>query len=238
MRTTAQYVALIAPEHQGAPKFVATVTIMADVLARFQVFLASLPQAFDVDTAIGVQLDAVGVRVGISRRIPVPVPNPWFSLDDPTRGLDRGVWKGPYDTGTTVDQLDDDTFRRLIYAKILANDWDGTVSGEEAIYAAYFIDPATHVFVADATISASSFTVADMRMTIGVAGKIPSTVDLAIMAQGLIGAKPEGVTVDYEVTSSNGASVFGLDADNAYVGGLDHGAWGVSPAYALAHLPS
>ena len=265
MRTTDQYLALISPEHQSSPKFVATVAIMADVMARFQVFLASMPAAFDVDTAIGVQLDAVGVRIGRSRRIPVPLPNPWFSLDDPLRGLDRGIWKGPYDTGTVIDLLDDDTFRRLIYAKILANDWNGTIAGEQAIYDAYFIDPATLVFVSDATISApppnyfslddplrgldnstwapvgyefSGSGAADMVMNVGVSGKIPSVVDLAILQQGLIGAKPEGVTVNLLVTSKNNAPVFGLDADNEYIGGLDHGAWGVSPTYLLNNLPS
>ena len=265
MRDTPGYLAKIAPEHQGAPKFVATVALTVDVLARLQVFLASIPDAFDLDLAIGVQLDAVGLRVGITRRVPVPLPDPWFSLDDPLRGLDRGVWKGPYDTGSVLDLLDDDTFRRLIRAKILANRWDGTIAGEQAIFDAYFIDPATQVFVSDATISApppnyfslddpargldnsvwapvgyslAGSGAADMRMNVGVSGKIPSVVDLAIMAQGLIGAKPAGVTVNYLVTSKNNAPVFGLDADNEYIGGLDHGAWGVAPAYLLAKLPA
>jgi len=266
VRTAEQYVGLIAQEHADKPRFVATVALTVDVLARLQTFIASIPAAFDLDYAIGVQLDAVGLRIGRSRLVPYPLQGLYFSLDAPLLGLDRGVWKGPYDTGLGIYRLDDDTFRRLLRAKILTNTWNGTTAGEQAIYNAFFIDPATLVFVDDSTISGlpenyfslddtmrgldqgalapgdtalvSISTPADMVMTVGIAGKIPSIEDIAILAQGLIGAKPEGVTVQYAITSTNGAPVFGLDADDPYIGGFDHGAWGVSPAYMLAYLPS
>lgn len=264
MRGTLDYLSLIAPEHSDKPKFTATVALTVDVLARFQVFLAGLPQAFDLDFAIGVQLDAVGIRVGRSRDVPYPLQGLYFSFDKPGRGWDQGVWKGPYDTGLGIYRLDDDTFRRLLRAKILTNTWDGTIAGEEAINAAYFVDPATRVFISDdatspqaenyfsfddpargwdegiwapSALALGAQPSTDMRMTVGIAGRIPNIVDLAVMNEGLIGAKPEGVTVDYAITSVNNAPVFGFDIENQYISGWDVGAWGVSPAYLMANTP-
>ena len=262
MRTTDQYIALIEPQHADKPNFVATVALSVDVLARFQAFLASMPQAFDLDFAIGVQLDAVGVRVGRSRFVPYPIQNVFFSFDDPLRGFDRGIWKGPYDTGTGLYRLDDDTYRRLLRAKVLANQWDGSISAEQAIVDAYFDDPATFVFVQDTSSFAlpenyftfddpargfdaalwapSGYTLgsvppADMSITIGVSGKVPNLVDLALLSDGLIVAKPEAVTVNYAVTSVSGRALFGFDVENQYVSGFDVGAWGVTPAYIAAN---
>ncbi|MDR3488825.1 MAG: DUF2612 domain-containing protein [Bradyrhizobium sp.] len=258
MVQTTDYLAKIAPEHAGKPKFVATVGLSVDPLTRMQAALFGLVQDFDFDSAVGVQLDAVGVRVGLSRLVPYALQGLFFSFDDPLRGLDEGVWKGPYDVGTSLYSLDDDTYRRLLVAKRLANAWDGTVDGEEAILASYFTNPATLVFVSDDANSAQpknyftfddplrgldqgewapagpvsntpTLSSVDMRMTIGFAGKIPSPIDLAILDQGLVGAKPEGVTVDYAVTSVDGSAIFGLDMANSYVAGFDTGAWAVTP---------
>ncbi len=287
-QTTGDYLARIAPEHSTKPRFVATVGLSVDPLARMQAALAALSGEFDLDAAVGPQLDAVGVRVGRSRLVPYPLQGLFFSFDDPVRGWDQGVWKGPYDVGTSIFRLDDDTYRRLLRAKILANTWDGTVEGEEAIYAAYFTDPATLVFVSDDTFSsqppsyfawddpargwdqgswapdltayfswdypsrgwdeapwapagitgeAAGLPAADMRLTVGFAGKIPTIIDLAILNEGLIGAKPEGVTLDYQVTSVDGAPLFGFDLDNAFVSGWDTGAWGVAPLVLIDQSP-
>ncbi|WP_164079376.1 DUF2612 domain-containing protein, partial [Stenotrophomonas maltophilia] len=48
-----------------------------------------------------------------------------------------------------VYSLDDETYRRLLRANILAKRWDGTVPGAQAAFDVFFIDPATHVFVQD-----------------------------------------------------------------------------------------
>ncbi|SPD47492.1 protein of unknown function [Cupriavidus neocaledonicus] len=67
----------------------------------------------------------------------------------------------------------------------------------------------------------------DMSMTIGVAGKVPSAVFLALLEGGYIPLKPEGVRVNYViVTSVDGVPMFGFDVANQYVMGFDAGAWG------------
>ncbi|MGC7970039.1 DUF2612 domain-containing protein, partial [Salmonella enterica] len=73
----------------------------------------TLPFDFDLDQAIGVQLDAVGEWVGISRNITVPLAGVYFSFDIAGLGFDQGVWKGPFDPDTGLTTLDDDTYRLL-----------------------------------------------------------------------------------------------------------------------------
>lgn len=265
VRQTSDYTALVTPQHADKPRFLATVAASVDPLATLQSTLLAMELAFDLDSAVGVQLDAVGIRVGSSRLIPVPIQGVYFSFGDSRRGWGRGIWFDRLHNGSAISSLDDDTFRRLIRAKVLANRWDGTLAGLEAIYDAYFTDPATLVFVSDDAISslvenyftfgdpgrgwglgiwaphpvpAVKLAPVDMRITVGIAGKIPNLVDLAILNQRLVGAKPEGVRVDVAVTSKNGAPVFGFGSDNAMVGGWGHGAWAVPPSYLLTHLPS
>ncbi|WP_367305243.1 DUF2612 domain-containing protein [Burkholderia multivorans] len=69
----------------------------------------------------------------------------------------------------------------------------------------------------------------DMSMTIGISGKVPSAVFLALLAGGYIPLKPEGVRVAYTiVTSVDGAPLFGFDMNSDLVAGFDTGVWGTA----------
>lgn len=261
MRSVDDYVALIPPANADKPKFVATVAVTVAPFAALQTLLASLPEEFDLDNAIGAQLDAVGVRVGRSRQLPYPLQGIFFTWGDPARGWGKGIWKGPYSAGVGLYELDDDTYRRLLRAKILANRWDGTLVGAQAILDAYFTDPETLVFITDDGFGRlnSFFTWDDpvrgwgqgkwigpqdagdtnplpMAMTIGVAGKLPSLIDLGLLAQGAFDVKPLGVQMNYRVTPVNNSPIFGWGMGNEYVSGWGQGAWGVAPDYIASHV--
>jgi hypothetical protein len=265
VRTVDSYLALIPPANADKPKFTATIAATVAPLAALQVALRSLAIVdFDLDTAIGPQLDAIGVRVGRSRELPYPLEGIFFTWDDAARGWDKGIWQGPYSAGYGLYTLDDDTYRRLLRACILANVWDGTVAGAQAVLDAYFTDPDTLVFIQDDGYSALNafFTWDDdvrgwdqgawevagdttdatplpMRMSICIAGKLPGLIDLGLLGQGAFRIRPSGVALDYAVTSIDGAAVFGWDMDNEYVSGWDDGAWGVDPAFIAANeIPS
>ncbi|KVU48234.1 hypothetical protein WK69_11030 [Burkholderia ubonensis] len=212
-----EYTALITSEHRDKPRFAATVAAVVQPLVDQMNLLASMPGKFDLDVAVGDQLDTVGLWVGVSRRIRTPLTGIYFSFDIDGLGFDQGIWKGPFDPDTGLTVLDDDTYRLVIRAKIGANHWDGTLEQSAAILNSIF-GTDTHVFIEDHQ---------DMSMTIGIAGKVPSAVFLALLAGGYIPLKPEGVRVNYTiVTTVDSAPLFGFDMSGPYVAGFDAGAWG------------
>lgn len=211
------YTSLITSEHRDKPRFAATVAAVVQPLVDQMNLLASMPGKFDLDVAVGDQLDTVGRWVGVSRRIRTPLAGIYFSFDIAGLGFDQGIWKGPFDPDTALTVLDDDTYRLVIRAKIGANHWDGTLEQSAAILNSIF-GADTHVFIEDHQ---------DMSMTIGISGKVPSAVFLALLAGGYIPLKPEGVRVTYTiVTTVDGAPMFGFDMSGPYVAGFNVGAWG------------
>jgi hypothetical protein len=216
MPDVSDYTSLITSEHADKPNFMAMVAAVAQCFVDQQSLLLSIPDEFDLDNAVGVQLDAVGLWVGIGREITTPLTGVYFSLDIPGLGFDQGVWQGPFDPDTGVTSLDDGTYRTLIRAKIGANHWDGTLDSSADILDSIFPD-GTYAFIQDN---------GDMSITIGIAGVVPSTLFLALLSGGYIPLKPEAVRVAYYlVTSTPGAPIFGFDIENEYIGGFDAGAW-------------
>jgi len=138
MADLSEYTALITSEHNQRPKFMAVVAALAQPMVDLMGVLESMPPKFDLDEAVGAQLDDVGRWVGISRIIRTPLSDVYFSLDISGLGFDQGIWKGPFDPDTGLTTLDDDTYRLVIRAKIGANHWDGTMEGSVAILNSIF----------------------------------------------------------------------------------------------------
>lgn len=217
------YTNLITASHRVAPKFVATVNLSVDPFVECMRFLAGLPDDFDLDQAVGVQLDAVGRWVGRSRYITVPLETPWFSWDTAERGWDEGIWKGPLSPTTGISPLDDETYRNLLRANVLANAWDGTVGTAADILNTFYETQGVYVCVEDRQ---------DMTMNIITSGTA-SVIILSIMNGQCIPVKPSGVRTQYVISSVTSSPVFGFDISNNVIGGWDAGGWGVTPAYLL-----
>ncbi|NSX05101.1 DUF2612 domain-containing protein [Cupriavidus gilardii] len=216
MAQLTDYTGLITSEHNHRPKFMAVVTALAQPMVDLMNVLGSMPNKFDLDQAVGVQLDAIGLWVGISRHVSVPLTDVYFSFDIDGLGFDQGAWKGPFDPDNGLTDLDDDTYRLVIRAKIGANHWDGTMESTVAILNTIF-NGDTHVFIQDNQ---------NMTMTIGVSGRPPSAVFLALLAGGYIPLKPEGVRVDLVIVSTTDGPLFGFDVQNDLISGFDTGVWG------------
>ena len=223
------YVSLITSYHRGKPKFTATVQVTAEAAADLINSAQALPGVFDLDTAIGAQLDAVGEWVGRSRFIATPIDNAWFSFDTDGLGFDQGVWRGPYDSSTGLTRLDDESYRTVLRAKIAANNWDGTVEDAAAALALVFGGNGSILYIEDRQ---------DMSMIMGLSGDLPNALIIAMFGSGYIPLKPGGVRVDYVTTSISGGPIFGFDAvagDGRPLAGFDEGSWAVSTGYALTH---
>jgi Protein of unknown function (DUF2612) len=221
MRTTEQYLDLITPFFRGQPKFTETVALLTDIIAKMEAFVANnLPQCFDVDTAIGVQLDQTGQWIGRNRELTEPIYDAYFSFDTDGLGFDQAVWQGPYSPVEAIYFLDDETYRRLLYAKIAANNSDGTFETILSIYANFFSDPNTNLYIEDRQ---------DMSYVVGLTGSIPNVLEQYLLTTEFVPLKPEGVRVYYEINSINNKAIFGFDLNNQFIQGFDQGTWGVTP---------
>lgn len=217
--TVDDYLGKITPSFAGAPNFVSTVRTTLQPIVAAQNFLLSLPSAFDIDQAVGAQLDAVGDWVGISRKIPIPIPAPWFAWGDPNHGWGSAVWKqAGISSGSTYDTLDDVTYRRLLKATVAANYWDGTAAGaQEILFSYFFAFAGTNVWVEDR---------GDLSVMICLSGELPPIADLEILGQQLIPLKPQCVASNVLVTSVNGGKLFGFGVSNDLIDGWGFGSWG------------
>ena len=63
----APYLALITSQHAGAQNFVTMVGGTVQPFADEQALLSGLPALFDLDAAVGVQLDVIGLWAGVTR---------------------------------------------------------------------------------------------------------------------------------------------------------------------------
>jgi len=218
------YLARITSEHSPQPKFMGVVAAVLQPLVDLANAQSALPDDFDLDLAIGAQLDIVGVWVGQSRNLPLPILGVYFSLDDPLVGFDLGVWKGPFDPSSGVTSLPDEQYRTLLRAKIALNSWDGTIPQSNAIWEKVFAGTGTKVFTFDNN---------DMTMQIVLGGTVvPDALTQALFSQAYLQLKPEGVRqLAVLRISVLGAPAFGFDFQTGAIGGFDNGAW-------LVPLPS
>lgn len=214
------YSGLITSEHRK-PKFTSMVEAVAQPFADGAEALDHLPVDFDLDTAIGAQLDVVGEWVGRSRYIRTPIPNTWFSFDSIRRGFGLGVWFQPYDSEQGIVRLDDTTYRIVLRAKIAANHWDGTVEAARTALEPVFAGTGS-LLVLDAK--------QDMTSVYGLAGAQPTPLYVALLSAGYIALKPTGVSISYLITSSPGAPLFGFGVQNEMISGFDTGSFGISPS--------
>lgn len=214
--TNEDYLNLITSEHRGKEKFEATVVAGVSPFSKLQAVMLGLPADFDIDSAVGVQLDAVGAWIGRSRRIDTPLVGVYFAWDDlASDGWESGIWKGPFDPDSGLVDLPDDSYRVLLKAKIAANSWDGTIPGAYTIWATVFTN--SQLVIQDNQ---------DMSMVVGIAGQPLSIVDQALLTNGYIPLKPEGVRIQYYAIAPAAGALFAWDTDESTaLAGWDTGQW-------------
>jgi hypothetical protein len=211
------YTSLITSEHQSAPRFMAMVSVLAQWAVDRRARLASIPALYDIDTAVGQQLDRVGEWVGISRNLSIPLTGVYFSFDTVGLGFDQGTWQGPFDPTTGLVALPDDQYRILLYATIAANNWDGTVPGAYAAWNTVFAPLGYSILIADNQ---------DMTMDVVLVGPTPDAVTLALFTGGYLNLRPAGVGINnYYLPTVPNIPVFGFDVENSAIAGFDVGAW-------------
>lgn len=212
------YSALVTSFHRQAPDFMSVVDALTKPLTEIIALQEALVPAFDVDTAVGAQLDIVGLWVGVSRKQTIPIPNAFFTWDSPDLGWNVGSWKGPFVPTEGITLLDDDTYRAVIKAKIGSNYWDGSMADLLEIGATDLQSVGIQSFVLDNL---------DMTVTIYILGA-PTAVLIEMIKRGLTPPKAAGVRVaGYILASAAGAPFFALSVPTTTtVAGLDFGSFG------------
>jgi hypothetical protein len=186
------YRKLITGQHRDKPNFMAAVAGTVQGLIDAGNLALSLPAAFDLDTAVGAQLDAIGQWVGVNRAVPQPLTGLYFTWDDTTTlTWDKGYWQGPFDPSSGIVNVDDVTYRTMIRAKIAANNWDGSTAG---MYRALEL-----AFGVGTIVIQDNF---DMTLTLIYDSTILTPVLIALLTNGYFKLKPTGVKIIYVSKSS------------------------------------
>lgn len=217
------YTSLIPPQNASKPKFMATLAALVQPAIDIQTVASFLAAgAFDLDQAVGVQLDQVGLWIGRERSVTIPLSGVYFSFDTPNLGFDQGNWQGPFDPTSGITLLDDETYRLLLRAKILMNSWDGTTAvALQAINLLFSASPGTIVTLQDNQ---------DMSMTVGVSGVVPSAALISMLQNDEFNIRPVGVSINNLITSINTTALFGFDVESSSIAGFDVGSWSGQPS--------
>lgn len=177
-----RYLDGIESQHSSKPKFMSLLTAVLEKVDGVYGCAKDMPLDFNVHTAIGNQLDIIGTLVGIDRRFP-PIEIPGL----PTL-------------------LDDDTYRKVILARIVHNQWDGTNEKFREIW---------DVAVGD-ELNATYRDNQDMTMSISIIGQIEPTM-IEMILRGYIVPKPMGVGLNVTLSEEVIVEEGGIYADATVV---------------------
>ena len=120
---TSYYLNLLTSQYRGAPNLNAFLALFLSPLQDIATCLETFSPAFDVDYAVGVQLDTLGAIVNVSRTVSFQPSN------------------------SVSPVLNDATYRLLIKATIGKNQWNGLLDSLQPLWATLF--PGGAIFIDD-----------------------------------------------------------------------------------------
>ena len=152
------YLNIITSEHRQQPKYIAMLTAYLRKLQDAQLVIEAFDLHFDLNEAIGAQLDRLGDIVGRSRILQFQPEN-------------------------QSAKLNDENYRLIIKAKILQNQWDGTIEDMASLFRQVFPDMQLKIIDNQ-----------NMSMEIQVTG-LRDDLQLQMLNNGYVIPKPEGVRI-------------------------------------------
>lgn len=120
-----KYTELITNYHATKPLFYQHVDLSTRPLIDVSAATGGMLAAFDIDTAVGEQLDILGEWIGRRRSVAAPITGIFLEFDKERVGWDQGIWLGPYDSTDGMVNLSDEVYRIVLKAKIGINAWNG-----------------------------------------------------------------------------------------------------------------
>ena len=108
------YLGLLTSQYQNSPKLNAFLAMLLQKFEDISQCQSVLDEAFDLDNAVGAQLDILGVLLGASRLV------------------------GFQPSGGVSPLLDDTSYRVYLKARAAMNQWDGTIDGLQGVWTTLF----------------------------------------------------------------------------------------------------
>ena len=213
-----EYVLLLIKEYWEKPKANAEITLQASTWSEIYTGFKAFDEAFDVDLAVGNQLDIIGKIVGIPRIVPFALEKIRFGFDgdDTARGFadlfDEDIESAPFldlfENEYTDFQLDDNDYRFFIKAKIAKNVVSAYMTSDDRISIQDAIQLSFNglAYVTDNQ---------DMTLTLYVSPSFDTQRLLLIKALDLL-PKPQGVRYKFIIGAGDG--IFGFDDDPQALG--------------------
>ena len=180
------YTSLITSEHAIQPNYMAMIAATVQGYADNIEVADSMPGLFDLDVAVGQQLDFTGQWIGATRDVIIAVSTLYFQYDTSGQGWDQGVWWDGATPTTEITVLADPQYRALLYAVAASNSWDGTIPGAYAVWNSLFEPLGYTIEITD-----------NGNMTVGLdlVGPAPDNVTKALYENGYLNIVPAGVAV-------------------------------------------
>lgn len=155
------YLDNITSQHRDKPKYISWLGKNLSIIDHVYMMLKSMDVSFDIDYAIGNQLDTLGKVIGRGRTLNF----------QPLNGHDPN--------------LDDDTYRLVLKAKIAMNAWNGTIPQIYEIWDDIFSDIGLQIQDNQ-----------DMSFNAYITGYV-NQIRQDLIQHGYIVPKPQGVKVNY-----------------------------------------
>jgi hypothetical protein len=189
---TSNYLDLITSEYQNSTRFMAWLAELLDAIQSETTLVEAMDAKFDLDAAIGPQLDVVGEEVGLSRRLKVQIltSDVGFTWESLYLGWDAGIWI--QEGATTLLELPDDSYRQALKIKIAANSWDGSIPLAYEIFENLFQD--------DITIMIQNNL--NMTMDFMMIGEQASILLQWLFYYEYISFRPAGVGIKYHINAT------------------------------------
>jgi len=203
------YLNLLILQYSDLPKASETIEALTGKYEELYNVILAFESAFDIDTAVGVQLDTLGKIIGLSRIVPDVVPKVYFAFSG-TLNADT-FSKAPMfrtsDAILTDTQLNDSDYRFFLKAKIAKN-----------VVTAKMIDDDLSLQDAIAFMFGNAAYVSDnqdMTMTLYVDDTYPTRLLTYLAALDLI-PRPQAVSIKYAIIINS--KTFGFNNNPNAVG--------------------
>lgn len=181
------YTDLITSEYANQPNFIATIMNTCQPLADSIACMEALPGLFDLDVAVGDQLNIVGQWIGPTRQLSIPLTNVFFSFDIAGLGFDQADWEGPFNPNGQLITLSDITYRLLLQVTAAANQWDGTIPGIYDTWGILFSETPGAVRIADTQNGAMQYEFVGVPL---------DAVTKALLSSGVLLLRPMGINAN------------------------------------------